>query len=69
MSALCETTGADIEEVARAIGSDSRVCPRFLKASVGFGGSCFQEDLLNLVYIARYYNLNEVASIGSRLSE
>lgn len=61
MSALCEATGADVEEVARAIGADSRIGPKFLKASVGFGGSCFQKDLLNLVYIARSYNLNEVA--------
>lgn len=61
MSELCEKTGADIDEVARAIGSDSRIGPKFLKASVGFGGSCFQKDILNLVYIARSYGLQEVA--------
>lgn len=61
MSELCEKTGADITEVARAIGMDSRIGPKFLKASVGFGGSCFQKDILNLVYIAKSYNLYEVA--------
>lgn len=61
MSELCEKTEADVEEVARAIGSDSRIGPKFLKASVGFGGSCFQKDILNLVYIARSYGLQEVA--------
>ena len=49
MSALCEATGADVQEVARCIGSDSRIGPKFLNASVGFGGSCFQKDILNLV--------------------
>ena len=61
MSELCEKTGADVNEVARAIGMDSRIGPKFLKASVGFGGSCFQKDILNLVYIAKTYGLNEVA--------
>lgn len=61
MSELCEKTGADVEEVARAIGMDSRIGPKFLKASVGFGGSCFQKDILNLVYIAKSYGLQEVA--------
>jgi UDPglucose 6-dehydrogenase len=61
MSELCEKTGADVEEVARAIGMDSRIGAKFLKASVGFGGSCFQKDILNLVYIAKSYGLNEVA--------
>lgn len=61
ISELCEVTGANVDEVAHAIGLDSRIGPKFLKASVGFGGSCFQKDLLNLVYIARSYNLNEVA--------
>lgn len=61
MTELCEKTGADIDEVALAIGSDSRIGPKFLKASVGFGGSCFQKDILNLVYIARSYGLREVA--------
>lgn len=61
MSELCEKTGADVNEVSRAIGMDSRIGPKFLKASVGFGGSCFQKDILNLVYIAKSYGLNEVA--------
>jgi UDPglucose 6-dehydrogenase len=61
ISELCEKTGADVNEVAKAVGMDSRVGPKFLKASVGFGGSCFQKDILNLVYIARTYNLQEVA--------
>ncbi|ESU22151.1 UDP-glucose 6-dehydrogenase [Flavobacterium enshiense DK69] len=61
MSELCEKTGADVNEVARAIGMDSRIGPKFLKSSVGFGGSCFQKDILNLVYIAKTYGLNEVA--------
>ncbi|MFH6944305.1 UDP-glucose 6-dehydrogenase [Flavobacterium sp. FlaQc-50] len=61
MSELCEKTGADVNEVARAIGMDSRIGSKFLKASVGFGGSCFQKDILNLVYIAKTYGLNEVA--------
>lgn len=61
LSALCEKTEADIDEVARAIGSDSRIGPKFLKTSVGFGGSCFQKDILNLVYICRSLGLQEVA--------
>jgi len=61
MSELCEVTGADVQEVARAIGTDSRIGPKFLNASVGFGGSCFQKDILNLVYIAKTYGLDEVA--------
>ena len=61
MSELCEKTGADINELSKAIGMDSRIGPKFLKASVGFGGSCFQKDILNLVYIAKTYGLNEVA--------
>jgi UDPglucose 6-dehydrogenase len=61
LTELCEKTEADINEVARAIGTDSRIGPKFLKASVGFGGSCFQKDILNLVYIARTYGLQEVA--------
>ena len=62
MSALCEATGADVDEVARAIGTDSRIGPKFLKASVGFGGSCFQKDILNLVYLCSYFGLSEVAN-------
>ncbi|MGK6350481.1 UDP-glucose 6-dehydrogenase [Parapedobacter sp. DT-150] len=61
ISELCERTGANVDEVSRAIGTDSRIGPKFLKASVGFGGSCFQKDILNLVYIARTYGLQEVA--------
>lgn len=61
LSALCEKTEADIDEVARAIGTDSRIGPKFLKSSVGFGGSCFQKDILNLVYICRSLGLQEVA--------
>lgn len=61
ISELCEKTGASVSEVARAIGMDSRIGSKFLKASVGFGGSCFQKDILNLVYIARSYGLTEVA--------
>lgn len=62
ISALCETTGADVDEVARAIGTDSRIGPKFLKASVGFGGSCFQKDVLNLVYLCGHFGLPEVAA-------
>ena len=61
LSELCEKTGANINEVAKAIGMDSRIGPKFLKASVGFGGSCFQKDILNLVYIAKSYGLEAVA--------
>ncbi len=61
ISALCERTDANVAEVSRAIGTDSRIGPKFLNASVGFGGSCFQKDILNLVYIARSYGLGEVA--------
>jgi UDPglucose 6-dehydrogenase len=62
ISALCEATGADVDEVANAIGKDSRIGPKFLKASVGFGGSCFQKDILNLVYLCEHFGLPEVAS-------
>jgi len=62
ISALCEKTEADVTEVARAIGTDSRIGPRFLRASVGFGGSCFKKDILNLVYLCEYYSLYEVAA-------
>jgi UDPglucose 6-dehydrogenase len=61
ISALCEKTEADVGEVAYAIGTDSRIGPKFLKASVGFGGSCFKKDILNLVYICQTYGLAEVA--------
>jgi len=62
ISALCEATGADVNEVAHAIGSDSRIGSKFLKASVGFGGSCFQKDVLNLVYLCGHFGLPEVAA-------
>ena len=62
ISALCEATGADVDEVARAIGTDSRIGPKILKASVGFGGSCFQKDILHLVYLCEHFGLREVAA-------
>lgn len=62
ISALCEATDADVDEVANAIGHDSRIGPKFLKASVGFGGSCFQKDILNLVYLCESFGLPEVAA-------
>ena len=62
ISALCEKTGADVTKVAHAIGTDSRINPKFLNASVGFGGSCFKKDILNLVYICENYGLHEVAN-------
>jgi UDPglucose 6-dehydrogenase len=61
ISALCEKTGANVDEVSRAIGYDSRIGPKFLKSSVGFGGSCFQKDILNLVYLCEHFGLPEVA--------
>ena len=54
-------TDADVQEVSNAIGYDNRIGSKFLNASVGFGGSCFQKDILNLIYISRSYGLNEVA--------
>ena len=61
LSALCEKTGANIDELSMAIGMDHRIGRHFLKASVGFGGSCFQKDILNLVYLCKFYGLNDVA--------
>ena len=61
LSSLCEKTGANIDELAQAVGMDHRIGPHFLKASVGFGGSCFQKDILNLVYLCHHYGLHEVA--------
>jgi UDPglucose 6-dehydrogenase len=61
ISALCEKTDADISEVAKAVGMDSRVGSKFLQAGIGFGGSCFKKDILNLVYLCSYYGLKEVA--------
>jgi len=62
ISALCEVTGAQVGEVAKVLGSDSRIGPKFLKASVGFGGSCFKKDLLSLVYLCEFYGLTEPAA-------
>lgn len=62
ISALCEATGADVDQVAHAIGTDSRIGPKFLRSSVGFGGSCFQKDILNLVYLCEHFGLPEIAS-------
>ena len=62
VSSICEETGADVSEVAKAVGKDSRIGPKFLQASVGFGGSCFQKDILNLVYLCEQYGLKEVAN-------
>lgn len=67
ISALCEKTAADISEISYAVGADSRLGNRFLNASVGFGGSCFKKDILNLVYIARSYGLAEVADFWERV--
>jgi UDPglucose 6-dehydrogenase len=61
ISALCEATGADVQQVARAIGMDSRIGGKFMNASVGFGGSCFQKDILNLCYVCESVGLKEVA--------
>jgi UDPglucose 6-dehydrogenase len=62
ISALCEASEANVDEVAKAIGTDSRIGPKFLKSSIGFGGSCFQKDVLNLCYLCRHFGLPEVAS-------
>ena len=67
MSELCEETGADIEEVSKAIGMDSRIGNSFLKTSVGFGGSCFKKDILNLVYISRSFGLKKVADYWEQI--
>lgn len=69
ISSLCEKTGANIEEISKAIGMDSRIGPEFLKVSVGFGGSCFKKDILNLVYISRYYGLDKVADYWEKVIE
>ena len=69
ISAICEVTGADVGEVADAIGKDSRIGPKFLKSGPGFGGSCFKKDILNLVYLAKYYGLFEVADYWRNVVE
>lgn len=67
ISALCEETGADVQQVAKSIGSDSRIGSKFLNASVGFGGSCFQKDILNLVYICQCEGLQPVADYWNQV--
>jgi UDPglucose 6-dehydrogenase len=69
ISALCEKTGADVSEVAHAIGLDSRIGPSYLRASVGFGGSCFRKDILNLSYLCEFYGLNELAAYWQQVVE
>jgi len=69
IAALCEATGADVQEVAHAIGADSRIGRKFLKAGPGFGGSCFQKDILNLVYLCGHYGLHEVAAYWQSVVE
>lgn len=69
LSAICEATGANIDEVAHAVGFDSRVGPKFLRASVGFGGSCFQKDILNLVYLSESLHLPQVAAYWRQVVE
>ncbi|MFQ5448997.1 MAG: nucleotide sugar dehydrogenase [Nitrospinaceae bacterium] len=67
ISAICEATEADVEEVSNAIGQDSRIGRKFLRAGVGFGGSCFRKDILNLVYLCEYYRLEEVAEFWKQV--
>jgi len=67
ISALCEATGANVGEISRAVGMDDRIGKRFLQASVGFGGSCFQKDILNLVYLCETYGLNECAEYWNQV--
>ena len=67
ISALCEASGADVQQVAHAIGTDSRIGAKFLQASIGFGGSCFQKDVNNLIYISESLNLPEVAEYWNQV--
>ena len=67
ISALCEKTGANIKEVANAVGTDTRIGTKFLEAGPGFGGSCFKKDILNLVYLCRYYGLDQVADYWEQI--
>lgn len=69
IAAFCEATGADVREVAKALGTDSRIGPKFLQAGPGFGGSCFQKDILNLVYLCGHYGLHEVAAYWQSVVE
>ena len=62
ISAICEETGADIREVSKAVGCDSRIGSKFLNSGPGFGGSCFKKDILNIVYLSEFFGLPEVAS-------
>lgn len=67
ISALCEATGADVSEISRAVGMDARIGKKFLQSSVGFGGSCFQKDILNLVYLCESYGLDECAAYWNQV--
>ena len=67
ISALCESTGANVDEVSKAIGLDNRIGKKFLKAGPGFGGSCFKKDISNLVYLSRNFGLNEVADFWEQV--
>merc|ERR1712029_905682 len=67
ISALCEATGANVGEISRAVGKDDRIGKRFLQASIGFGGSCFQKDILNLVYLCETYGLTECAEYWNQV--
>ena len=67
ISALCEATGANVTEISRAVGKDDRIGSRFLQSSIGFGGSCFQKDILNLVYLCRSFGLPEVAEYWNQV--
>ena len=67
ISAFCEATGADVQEVAKAIGTDKRIGNQFLSAGPGFGGSCFKKDILNLVYLSGYFGLPEVANYWNQV--
>jgi len=67
ISGLCEVTEADVDEVARAVGKDSRIGPKFLRAGVGFGGSCFRKDILNLVYLCEHFGLQPVADFWGQV--
>ncbi len=67
ISAICEVTGAEVNEVSRAVGFDTRIGSKFLSSGPGFGGSCFKKDILNLVYLSRYYGLNEVAEYWEQI--
>merc|ERR1711966_333286 len=67
ISALCEATGANVSEITRAVGMDDRIGERFLNSSIGFGGSCFQKDILNLVYLCETYGLHECAAYWNQV--